>query len=136
MKLTTETLKSIIREEIELLKESEEPEKIVMTPEYLEKLLKIASTGLEGYKHALELALQFKDVDYDKIETAAAPDFKTREYMFSLPYGKRPKAAIKFEIDKFTKLLEKERAKKNPDIRQIHEYENYLEGLEEELYDN
>ena len=56
--------------------------------------------------------------------------------MFALPYGKRPKAAIKFEIDKFTKLLEKERAKKNPDIRQIHEYENYLEGLEEELYDN
>lgn len=133
MKLTTQTLKSIIREEIELLKESEEPEKITMTPEYLEKLLKIASTGLEGYKHALELALQFKDVDYDKIETAAAPDFKTREYMFSLPYGKRPKAAIEFEIEKTIEDIKKLRAEENPDYRKIHEYEDYLDGLEEEL---
>jgi hypothetical protein len=128
MKLTTQRLKKLIREEIELLKESEEPEKIAMTPEYLEKLLKIASGGLEGYKHALELALQFKDVDYDKIEAAAAPDFKTREYMFTLPYGKRPKAAIEYEIEK---TIEDIKNAKTP--REKHILEDLLDSLEEEL---
>ena len=42
----------------------------------------------------------------------------------------------KYEIDKFTKLLEKEHAKKNPNIRQIHIYEDYLDGLEEELLED
>lgn len=130
MKLTTQTLKKIIREEIGLLKESQ---KMSITPEQLDKLLKIASTGPEGYKQAKELALMFNDVDQDKIDAAGAQDFKTREEMFALPYGKRPKAAIEFEIDKFTKLLEKLRAEENPDYRKIHEYEDYLDGLEEEL---
>ena len=130
MKLTTQRLKKLIREEMGLLKESQ---KMSISPEQLDKLLKIASTGPEGYRQAQELALMFDGVDQDKIDAAGAQDFKTREYMFSLPYGKRPKAAIKFEIDKFTKLLEKERAKENPNYQQIHEYEDYLEGLEEEL---
>ena len=133
MKLTTQRLKKLIREEIDLLKESK---KIAITPEQLEHLLKIASTGPKGYKQAQELALMFTGVDQDKIDAAGAQDFKTREQMFALPYGKRPKAAIEFEIDKFTKLLEKERAKKNPDIRQIHIYEDYLDGLEEELLED
>ena len=129
MKLTTQTLKSIIREEIELLKESQ---KMSITPEQLDKLLKIASTGPEGYKQAQELALMFDGVDQDKIDTAAAENWDTRVQMFSLPYGKRPKAAIRFEIDKTRKLIEKELAKKNPDYQQIHIYEDYLDGLEEE----
>ena len=130
MKLTTQTLKKIIREEIGLLKESQ---KMSISPDQLDKLLKIASTGPEGYKQAKELALMFDGVDQDKIDAAGAQDFKTREQMFAMPYGKRPKAAIEYEIDKFTKLLEKERAKENPNYQQIHEYEDYLEGLEEEL---
>ena len=133
MKITTHTLKKIIREEIEHLNESK---KMSITPEQLDKLLKIASTGPEGYKQAQELALMFDGVDQDKIDAAGAQDFKTREQMFALPYGKRPKAAIEYEIDKFTKLLEKERAKENPNYQQIHEYEDYLEGLEEELLEH
>lgn len=133
MKLTSQTLKKLIREEIDRLNESK---KLSITPEQLDKLLKIASTGPEGYKQAQELALMFDGVDQDKIDAAGAQDFKTREYMFSLPYGKRPKAAIEFEIDKFTKLIEEELAKKNPDYRQIHIYEDYLDGLEEELLEH
>ena len=97
MKLTAQRLKKLIREEIEHLKESQ---KMSITPEQLDKLLKIASTGPEGYKQAQELALMFDGVDQDKIDAAGAQDFKTREKMFAMPYGKKPKAAIEYEIDK------------------------------------
>lgn len=125
MKLTTQTLKKIIREEIGLLKESQ---KMSISPEQLDKLLKIASTGPEGYKQAKELALMFDGVDQDKIDAAGAQDFKTREQMFAMPYGKRPKAAIEYEIDK---TIEDIKNAKTP--REKHVLEDYLEGLEEEL---
>ena len=125
MKLTTQRLKKLIREELEHLKESQ---KMSITPEQLDKLLKIASTGPEGYKQAKELALMFDGVDQDKIDVAGAQDFKTREQMFAMPYGKRPKAAIEYEIEK---TIEDIKNAKTP--REKHILEDYLEGLEEEL---
>jgi hypothetical protein len=125
MKITTQRLKKLIREELEHLKESQ---KMSITPEQLDKLLKIASTGPEGYKQAKELALMFDGVDQDKIDAAGAQDFKTREQMFAMPYGKRPKAAIEYEIDK---TIEDIKNAKTP--REKHVLEDYLDGLEEEL---
>ena len=125
MKLTTQRLKKLIREEIEHLKESQ---KMSITPEQLDKLLKIASTGPEGYKQAQELALMFDGVDQDKIDAAGAQDFKTREKMFAMPYGKKPKAAIEYEIDK---TIEDIKNAKTP--REKHILEDYLDSLEEEL---
>ena len=127
MKITAQKIKKLIREEIHLLKESK---KIAITPEQLEHLLKIASTGPKGYKQAQELVLMFTGVDQDKIDAAAAEDFETRKEMFALPYGKRPKAAIQFEIQKT-----REDIKNSTNQREIYELEQYLEGLEEELYD-
>lgn len=125
MRLTTKRLKNLIREEIDHLNESK---KMSITPEQLDKLLKIASTGPEGYKQAQELALMFTGVDQDKIDAAGAQDFKTREQMFALPYGKKPRAAIEFEIEK---TIEDIKNAKTP--REKHILEDYLEGLEEEL---
>ena len=125
MKLTPQTLKKLVREEIEHLRESK---KMSITPEKLDKLLKIASTGPEGYKQAQELALMFDGVDQDKIDAAGAQDFKTREQMFAMPYGKRPKAAIEYEIEK---TIEDIKNAKTP--REKHVLEDYLDGLEEEL---
>lgn len=127
MKLTTQRLKKLIHEELGLLKESQ---KMPISPERLDKLLKIASTGPEGYKQAQELALVFSGVDQDKIDAAAAVDFETRKQMFALPYGQRPKAAIEFEINK---TIEDIKNAKTP--REKYVLEQYLEGLEEELYD-
>ena len=50
--------------------------------------------------------------------------------MFALPYGKRPKAALEAEIKKT-----REDIKNSTNQREIYELEQYLEGLEEELYD-
>lgn len=132
MKLTSQRLKKIIREEIGLLKESQ---KMSISPEQLDKLLKIASTGPEGYKQAKELALMFDGVDQDKIDAAGAQDFKTREEMFALPYLQVPKAAIRVEIDETIQFIKNERAKENPSYQTIHEYEDYLDGLYEQLVD-
>lgn len=125
MKLTTQRLKKLIREELKNLNESK---KMSISPERLDKLLKIASTGPEGYKQAQELALLFDNVDQDKIDAAGAGDFETRKQMFALPYGQRPKAAIEFEIEK---TIEDIKNAKTP--REKHVLEDYLEGLEEEL---
>ena len=132
MKLAIQTLKKIIREEIDHLNESK---KMPITPERLDKLLKIASTGPEGYRQAQELALMFDGVDQDKIDAAAAVDFETRKQMFALPYLQVPKAAIRVEIDETIKFIKNERAKENPSHQTIHEYEDYLDGLYEQLVD-
>ena len=127
MKLTTQRLKRLIREEIKYLNESKT---LSITPEQLDNLLVIASTGPEGYKQAQELALLYDNVDQDNIDAAAAEHPETRKHMFALPYGSRPAAALEYEIKKT-----EEQIKNSTNEREIYELRQYLEGLEEELYD-
>jgi len=120
MKLTAQRLKKLIREEIVRINES---------PKQIEKLRTIASSGPEGYKQAQELAITL-GIDKEEIISAAAEHEETRKQMFSLPYGERPAAAIEYEIKKTI-----EQIKNSTDEREKYVLEQYLEGLEEELYD-
>ena len=120
MKLTIKTVKKLIREEIKQLNESSD---------HLEKLRTIARTGPEGYRQAQELASALK-IDKEEYIAAAAEHPETRKEMFALPYGSRPAAALEYEIKKT-----EEQIKNSTNEREIYELRQYLEGLEEELYD-
>ena len=69
-------------------------------------------------------------IDKEELVAAAAEDFETRKQMFALPYGSRPAAALEYEIKKT-----EEQIKNSTNEREIYELRQYLEGLEEELYD-
>ena len=120
MKLTNQRLKNLIRKELKRLNESSD---------HLEKLRTIARTSPEGYRQAQELASSLK-IDKEEYIAAAAEHPETRKEMFALPYGSRPVAALEYEIKKT-----EEQIKNSTDEREKYELQQYLEGLEEELYD-
>jgi len=102
MKLTAQRLKNLIRESIDNMNK-------------LKELVK----SEEGYNMALELA---PEMGISKEEVEKMP--------FQLPYGQRPRWALRQEIDKFEQILQN-----STDANEQREIEQYLEGLEEELND-
>ena len=102
MKLTTARLKKLIRESIDNMNK-------------LKELVK----SEEGYNMALELA---SGMGISKEEVEKMP--------FELPYGQRPKWALRKEIEKFEEMLQN-----STDVNEQREIEQHLEGLEEELND-
>ena len=103
MKLTTQRLKKLIRESMD----------------NMNKLRKMVASGEEGYNMALEIAPEM-----------GIPKEEVEKMPFELPYGQRPRWALRQEIEAQKKELEH-----TTDEKQRREIEQYLEGLEEELYD-
>ena len=103
MKLTTRRLKILISESIDRMS----------------KIRELVASGEEGYHMALELALVLK-----------IPKEEVEKIPFQLPYGQRPKWALRLEIKKV-----QEDIKNSTNEREKYELQQYLEGLEEELYD-
>jgi hypothetical protein len=103
MKLTTRRLKILISESIDRMS----------------KIRELVASGEEGYHMALELALVLK-----------IPKEEVEKIPFQLPYGQRPKWALRLEIKKV-----QEGIKNSTNERERYELQQYLEGLEEELYD-
>jgi uncharacterized protein YdeI (YjbR/CyaY-like superfamily) len=107
MKLTIKRLKKLIRESMD----------------NMDKLRKMVASGEEGRNMALELATGMK-IPKEEVEKMDAP------WAFELPYGQRPKWALRQEIEKFEKILQN-----STNATEQREIEQYLEGLKEELYD-
>jgi len=103
MKLTTRRLKKLIRESMD----------------NMNKLKDLVKSGEEGYNMALMLA---PEMGISREEVEKIP--------FEMPYGQRPRWALRQEIEKFEKILQN-----STDVNEQREIEQYLEGLEEELND-
>ena len=89
----------------------------------MNKLRKMVASGEEGYNMALEIAPEM-GIPKEEVKKMDAP------WAFELPYGLRPKWALRQEIEKFEEML-----KKSTNATEQREIEQYLEGLEEELND-
>ena len=103
MKLTTQRLKKLIREAMD----------------NMSKIRKMVMSGEEGYNQALMAAAPL-----------GIPKEEVEKIVFELPYGQRPKWALRLEIKKV-----QEDIKNSTNEREKYELQQYLEGLEEELYD-
>ena len=106
MKLTTQRLKKLIRESMD----------------NMDKLKKMVASGEEGRNMAIELVAAKPEMGISKEEVEKMP--------FELPYGQRPKWALRREIEKFEEMLQN-----STDVNKQREIEQHLEGLKEELYD-
>jgi len=107
MKLTAQRLKKLIRESID----------------NMNKLKDLVKSGEKGRNMAFELAPEM-GISREEVEKMDAP------WAFELPYGQRPRWALRQEIDKFEQILQN-----STDANEQREIEQYLEGLEEELND-
>ena len=105
MKLTTQRLKKLIRESMDNMNK-------------IKELVK----SEEGYNMAIELVAGKPEMGISKEEVERMP--------FELPYGQRPKWALRREIEKFEEMLQN-----STDVNKQREIEQHLEGLKEELYD-
>ena len=103
MKLTTQRLKKLIRESMD----------------NMNKLKELVKSGEEGYNMALELAPEM-----------GIPREEVEKIPFELPYGQRPRWALRQEMNRFQEMLQN-----TTDEIQRREIEDYIEGLKEELYD-
>ena len=107
VKLTTQRLKKLIRESMD----------------NMNKLKDLVKSGEKGRNMAFELAPEM-GISREEVEKMDAP------WAFELPYGHRPRWALRQEIDKFEQILQN-----STDANEQREIEQYLEGLEEELND-